>query len=149
MTQQKLKSAFFALSLATALSLPGAAALAQTQTVTDSGPGIPVTAGEASITGTVVRTGDEQFILEVGTERLIVDTSGLDDEPLEEQGFRELQAGDVVTVVGWIEEGPRENRNLKADSVRTVSNQPAETLEHQGDTIPPVEREDQIDGISE
>lgn len=89
----------------------------------DMEPNTPARVGDVSITGTIESVDGRTFMLEFGKETMKVDTSGLDYDPLDEQGFQQLEQGDVVTVVGNITDGSLEDRKLSADGVITMSGQ--------------------------
>lgn len=88
----------------------------------DMRPSTPVTAGDISITGMVSSIDGRRFTMDFGKKQLTVDTSDMDYNPLDDQGYQQLDKGDYVTAVGQIAEGTLKNRLLKAESVITMSN---------------------------
>lgn len=94
------------------------------------------TAEDLSLTGTIVGIEGAQLILEVDSEQLKVDMSGLAYNPVNEDGGQELQAGSVVTVSGKLDRGSAMGAELNAESIRVISNEPTPSLLHQGETVP-------------
>jgi uncharacterized protein YdeI (BOF family) len=84
------------------------------------GPGI----GDGSwisATGLIENVNGQEFTLNTGHGAIKVDTDSLGYNPMNDEGFRRLTAGDRVYVSGVIDDDFFEQREIKADSVVKLS----------------------------
>lgn len=72
--------------------------------------------------GTITSTEDRQFTMNLGSRRVIIDTSELSDNPLDDKGYQQLKVGDTVQVTGELSEGnaPLDNNKITANVVTTL-----------------------------
>lgn len=82
----------------------------------------PISPGDTTYVGNVdsVDRTAGTFTIDTGSRELTVDTQPLDYNPLDEQGFQEIEVGERVSVNGVINDEFFENRQLEADSVVTL-----------------------------
>ncbi|HET8808253.1 MAG TPA: hypothetical protein VFM76_07735 [Methylophaga sp.] len=62
----------------------------------------------------------EEFTLDTGDQALTVEVDGLPYNPLDDEGFQQLDVGDTVSVNGDIDNELFEGRMFEADSVTTI-----------------------------
>lgn len=88
-----------------------------TFTVMDVSPVTPVIAGNLVFTGTVTNVKDRTFTINTGDLELTVNTSGMRNNPLDDEGRQKVETGDTVSVVGNLGTGVIGDRRLEADSI--------------------------------
>ncbi|HKJ90985.1 MAG TPA: hypothetical protein VJ960_07625 [Oceanipulchritudo sp.] len=81
----------------------------------------PIVVAEVEMRGTVKSVGERQFTLETGTTDLTVDTSNLAYNPLDDEGFQQIEKGDRVLVNGMMDSGFFGDMELDADYTVTLS----------------------------
>lgn len=77
-----------------------------------------------TVVGTVKDVDGREFTIDVGTTKLIVDTSQMSYNPLDVEGYQQVEAGDRVRVIGKINSDLSEifqGRKLAASSVTTLT----------------------------
>jgi len=84
--------------------------------------GPPVVLSQTRTSGlvTAIDTEAQEFTLDVGPTDLTVEVDTLAYNPLDDQGFQRIRAGDRVLVSGMIDQDFLEGRVLEADSVVTL-----------------------------
>lgn len=75
----------------------------------------------ATIQGEVQEIDDREFTVDTGTGTLRVDTSSMPYNPLDKEGYQQVEKGDRVSVVGALTPGFFSEREIKADAVMTLS----------------------------
>lgn len=82
-------------------------------------PMTTVVTAATNLRGTVSGTdpAEQMFTLDTGALEVTVDTSRLDYNPLDEYGFQRIEAGDVVSVTGYLTTDFFAGREFKADAV--------------------------------
>lgn len=83
---------------------------------------LPETVSTISIYGPVTAVVEDSFTLGRGKRSLTVDVSKLPNNPLDDDGYQKIEAGDYVRVTGIIEEGLQQNRKFLAISVTELFN---------------------------
>jgi len=83
---------------------------------------MPILPSQTTIVGTITEVNDHEFTVDTALRELTVETSGMLYNPLDDQGFQKLEVGDRVRVTGEMDISFFEGRELKADSVVTLSN---------------------------
>ncbi|MCL7744397.1 hypothetical protein LV476_05460 [Guyparkeria hydrothermalis] len=75
------------------------------------------------VTGKVtsVSPGEKEFTIDSGARQITVDTTELNYDVLDDQGFQQIDKGDLVAVNGYMENDFLESMELKADSVVTFA----------------------------
>ncbi|KTG17233.1 MULTISPECIES: hypothetical protein [unclassified Guyparkeria] len=75
------------------------------------------------VTGKVssVSPADKEFTIDSGNRQVTVDTSDLNYDVLDDQGFQQVDKGDLVAVNGHMEDDFLESMQLEADSVVTFA----------------------------
>ncbi|SDS45879.1 OB fold (BOF) protein [Halopseudomonas xinjiangensis] len=96
---------------------PSPAADVTTFTVMDVTPVTPVVVGNLVFTGTVENVKDREFTINTGDLQLTVDTSDMENNPLDDQGRLKVEKGDTVSVLGDLGTGVIGDRKLQADSI--------------------------------
>ncbi|MBY6204624.1 NirD/YgiW/YdeI family stress tolerance protein [Halomonas denitrificans] len=77
----------------------------------------PITVSETFVNGTVKSVYDEHFTVETGMATLRVDVDDLPNNPLDDEGYLQVDVGDEVVVTGDMTSGFFEGRQLDADVV--------------------------------
>ena len=72
---------------------------------------------DVSITGKITSVSENVFTVNTGANKLTVDTSKLDYDPLDNEGYQQIDKGDVVTVSGKLNLGFFADRELLADDI--------------------------------
>lgn len=82
----------------------------------------PMSPGDTTYVGNVesVDMSAGTFTIDTGSRQLTVDTQPLPYNPLDEEGFQEIEAGERVSVNGVINDEFFENGQLEAESVVTL-----------------------------
>lgn len=75
----------------------------------------------AAIQGRVKDIDGREFIVDTGDGTLRVDTSSMPYNPLDKEGYQQVEKGDRVSVVGALTPGFFSEREIKADAVMTLS----------------------------
>lgn len=94
-----------------------------TFTVMDVAPVTPVVVGDLVLTGTVQSVKDRQFTINTGDLEFTVDTSSMQNNPLDDDGRQKVEKGDTVSVAGNLGGGAIGDRKLNADSVIVLQDQ--------------------------
>lgn len=84
---------------------------------------VDATVGDVTYIGTVewVKPDMNTFAIDTGSLELTVDTSGLLYNPLDDQGFQQIDAGDRVSVDAVIDADFFGDQDLLAESITTLS----------------------------
>lgn len=82
----------------------------------------PIVISETTVVGTVTSVDGREFQVDTMTTDLTVDTREMAYNPLDEEGFQQIEVGDRVRVSGDLETEFFLGRELMADSVITLSN---------------------------
>jgi len=77
----------------------------------------PVIPSRLMVRGTVTAVNDDDFILNAGLRSVRVDVEEMPYDPLDDQGYQKIEAGDYVRVTGKMDYEFFEGRQLMADSV--------------------------------
>lgn len=78
----------------------------------------PLVIGQMTIQGTVTDiAGEEEFWVDTGLRRVLVETDALDWDPLDADSYPHVGVGDVVSVTGTMDRDFLEGRELVASSV--------------------------------
>lgn len=88
-----------------------------TFTVMDVTPVTPVIAGNLVFTGTVQNVKGREFTINTDDLELTVNTGGMQNNPLDNEGRQKIESGDTVSVVGNLGTGVIGDRRLEADSI--------------------------------
>ncbi|MDX1574086.1 MAG: hypothetical protein R3341_08670 [Methylophaga sp.] len=80
--------------------------------------------GDSIVRGTItsVDADEQEFVLDTGLQALTVEVDELLHNPLDDQGYQQLDVGDVVSVNGKIDNDLFEGRVFEADYVTTIYN---------------------------
>ncbi|HDZ07979.1 hypothetical protein [Pseudohongiella sp.] len=84
----------------------------------------PIMEGDAIIQGTItaVEPLEEELVLNTGDHLMIVEVDDLGYDPLDNEGYLQLDVNDEVTISGTMTEEMFENRLFEADFIVTVNN---------------------------
>ena len=77
----------------------------------------PVLVSRTVVRGKVTQVNGDEFVLDTGPRLLRVDTSGMAFDPLDDEGYLKVEAGDTVKVIGQVGIDLFEGRELEADTV--------------------------------
>ncbi|GEM_PF-904536 len=81
----------------------------------------PITTSETIVNGRVITVGADDFVIDTGMSNLTVDVDNLAADPLDDQGFLQIDTGDRVSVTGDMTPAFFERRQLDADVVVELS----------------------------
>lgn len=83
----------------------------------------PIVDGEVTLQGTVtsVNPVEDEFVLNTDTRTLTVEVDNVAQNPLDDEGYIQLDPGDTVSVSGRMSEGFFEDRVFVADYVISVN----------------------------
>jgi uncharacterized protein YdeI (BOF family) len=82
----------------------------------------PINISATIIQGTVTGVHDDEFVVNTGLRAITVDTDEMPYDPLDDQGFQQIDIGDRVSVMGAMDERFWEGRKLVAESIVTLYN---------------------------
>lgn len=77
----------------------------------------PIVVGDLVVRGTVTDVNDHEFTVDTGLRKLRVEVGGMPYNPLDEEGYQKIEAGDLVKVDGTVETDFFEGHEFRADSV--------------------------------
>ena len=80
----------------------------------------PVVVSEVLVQGTVTDVRDEEFTLNTGLRRITVEVEEMPYNPLDDEGFQQVELGDVVSVRGIVDDDFLEGREIVASAVVTL-----------------------------
>lgn len=81
---------------------------------------LPVEPGEVLVEGTVTSVSDEQFTVNNGFKSVKVNVKNMVPDPLDSEGYQQIEKGDIVRVSGDISDDLFESQMIRADSVVTL-----------------------------
>lgn len=81
----------------------------------------PIVVSEVEVRGTVKSVSEREFTIDTGITDLTVDTSNLAYNPLDDEGFQQIDTGDYVLVNGMMDAGFLGDAELDADFVVSLS----------------------------
>lgn len=76
--------------------------------------------GQLVLTGTVTGVTGTEFTIDSGDQLMTVDTALMTYNPLDKEGYQQIEKGDLVTVTGDLEVDTLEAAELMADTVVTL-----------------------------
>ncbi|WP_404364387.1 hypothetical protein [Marinobacter sp.] len=91
----------------------------------DLAPRTPVAVGDTVVTGTVTSVDNREFTINRGASKITVDTSQMLYNPLDDQGFQQIDEGEQVTVTGEMAGDVFETRELVPDSIVVLKDDPS------------------------
>lgn len=80
----------------------------------------PVVVSEAVVRGLVSEVNDDGFIIDTGPNQISVDVGSMPYNPLDDEGYQQIEKGDFVSVTGDVETRFFGDRSLEAKSVVTL-----------------------------
>ncbi|MDF0751998.1 NirD/YgiW/YdeI family stress tolerance protein [Marinobacter sp. 71-i] len=86
----------------------------------DVTPTVPVDVGDLTITGTVESVDGREFTIDSAAQQMKVDTTFMSYNPMDDEGYQNIDKGDFVTVTGNTEYDTFEKQELMAESVVTL-----------------------------
>jgi uncharacterized protein YdeI (BOF family) len=96
------------------------ASAADEESVTDFDVAPTVDLGQLVLTGTVTNVDGTEFTIDSGDQKMTVDTTLMAYNPMDDEGYQQIQQGDQVTVTGDIDVDTFENSELMADTIVTL-----------------------------
>ena len=82
---------------------------------------VPITVSETTVNGRVISMTEDDFMLDTGMANLRVDIDDLASNPLDDDGFLQIDRGDRVSVTGDMTSEFFEGRQLDADVIVELS----------------------------
>ncbi len=76
--------------------------------------------GELVLTGTVTGVNGTEFTIDSGDQLMTVDTALMGYNPVDDEGYQQIEEGDLVTVTGDVDVDTLETAELMADTVVTL-----------------------------
>lgn len=95
------------------------------ETFTDLDVAPTLSVGELILTGTVTGVNGAEFTIDSGAQKMTVDTALMPYDPMDGEGFQQIEKGDLVTVTGDMEDDTLESAEMMADSVVTLEDDSA------------------------
>lgn len=86
----------------------------------DVAPTVPIDVGDLTITGTVQSVNGREFTIDSALQQMKVDTTLMPYNPMDNEGYQQIDKGDLVTVTGNTEYDTFEKQELMAESVVTL-----------------------------
>ncbi len=77
----------------------------------------PIVVGETTARGIVTDVTGREFTIDTGLRQITVDTIGMAYNPMDDQGYQQIDEGDYVSVTGEMDYDFWENRELAADII--------------------------------
>lgn len=77
----------------------------------------PIPPSRTVVSGSVWKVNEDDFLINTGDELLRVDVSGMPYDPLDDEGYLKIDAGDRVKVFGTIDVNLFEGHELDADTI--------------------------------
>lgn len=83
---------------------------------------LPIVATRFSVQGTVTKIDGDDFIIDNGAREIRVDVSSLSYDPLDDEGYQQIEVGDRVKVYGYLDTDLFEGREIQADTLIELYN---------------------------
>lgn len=82
----------------------------------------PVVVSEAQLHGTVtgINEATDEITVNSGPREITVDVTSLSYDPLDDDGYQQIEVGDLISVTGDIDTGLFEQRELDAETIITL-----------------------------
>lgn len=80
----------------------------------------PVDISRTVVQGTVSQVSDDEFVVDQGLTRVTVSTEEMAYDPLDDEGYQQIDVGDVVTVTGEIDEDFFTDNEFEAEIITTL-----------------------------
>lgn len=95
----------------------------------------PVVVSTTVVQGTVtdVDVDEQEFTISTGTQAFVVETSEMGYNPLDDEGFQQIEEGDRVSVSGTMDTDFFEGRELVADTIVTLSKEDENAEDESGE----------------
>lgn len=77
----------------------------------------PIVVSQTVVRGTVSKVEGDEFLVNTGLRLIRVDTESMTYNPLDDEGYLKISKGDRVKVIGRMDTGLFEGRELRADVV--------------------------------
>lgn len=91
----------------------------------DVAPTIDV--GQMIVTGTVSSVNGSEFTIDSGIQEMTVDTALMPYDPMDDEGYQQIEEGDLVSVTGDVEDDTFESSEIMADTIVTLEDDSAES----------------------
>lgn len=86
-----------------------------------------VDTGDLVVTGTVTGVTGTEFTIDSGAQEMTVDTALMPYNPIDKDGFQQIEEGDLLTVTGDLEYDTFENSELMADTIVTLEDESSDS----------------------
>ena len=83
---------------------------------------VPFEVGDAVVQGVVTAVNEHEFTLDTGLREVTVDVADMPYDPLDDEGYQQIDVGDAVSVFGEVDYDFFEGREIMASSVTTLWN---------------------------
>lgn len=80
----------------------------------------PVHISRTVVQGVVTEVSDDEFVVNQGPAQVRVSTERMAYDPLDDEGYQQIDVGDVVTVTGQIDDDFFSENDLEADIITTL-----------------------------
>lgn len=89
----------------------------------DVTPTVPIDVGDLTVTGTVETVDGREFTIDSAAQQMKIDTTLMPYNPMDDEGYQQIEKGDLVTVTGNTEFDTFENQELMAETVVTLDDE--------------------------
>ena len=89
----------------------------------DVTPTVPIDVGDLTVTGTVESVDGREFTIDSAAQQMKIDTTLMPYNPMDDEGYQQIENGDLVTVTGNTEFDTFENQELMAETVVTLDDE--------------------------
>lgn len=86
-------------------------------------PTVPIDVGDLTVTGTVESVDGREFTIDSAAQQMKIDTTLMPYNPMDDEGYQQIENGDLVTVTGNTEFDTFENQELMAETVVTLDDE--------------------------
>jgi uncharacterized protein YdeI (BOF family) len=96
------------------------ASAADEESFTDLDVAPTIDLGQIILTGTVTGVNGTEFTIDSGDQKMTVDTALMPYDPMDDEGYQQIEKGDQVTVTGDVDVDTFDAAELMADTVVTL-----------------------------
>lgn len=103
------------------------ASAADEETFNDLDVAPTIDVGQMIVTGTVSSVNGSEFTIDSGIQEMTVDTALMPYDPMDDEGYQQIEEGDLVSVTGDVEDDTFESSEIMADTIVTLEDDSAES----------------------
>jgi len=99
------------------------ASAADEESATDFDVAPTIDLGQMVLTGTVTGVDGTEFTIDTGAQKTTIDTALMTYNPTDDEGYQQIEEGDLVTVTGDVDIDTFDDAELMADTVVTLDDE--------------------------